>query len=89
MKRGPVNAEDGTVLWSSDSNPSFGWASPTVVGNVVYVGTYDGNLYALNANTGDKLWSYQTGGSIFRAPTVVGNVIYVGSLDHSIYALNT
>ena len=28
---------------------------------MVYVGSYDGNVYALNAATGAKLWSYTTG----------------------------
>ena len=35
---------------------------------VVYVGSDDGNVYALNASTGAKLWSYATGGQCFPRP---------------------
>jgi PQQ enzyme repeat len=36
-------------------------SSPAVVNGVVYVGSYDGNVYALKASTGAKLWSYRAG----------------------------
>ena len=29
------------------------------------VGSYDHNVYALNATTGAKVWSYDTGGPVF------------------------
>jgi polyvinyl alcohol dehydrogenase (cytochrome) len=34
-------------------------ASPAVVGGVVYVGSWDGNFYALDASTGAQLWQFQ------------------------------
>ena len=33
-------------------------SSPAVANGVVYVGSADGNVYALNASTGRRLWSY-------------------------------
>ena len=54
-----------------------------------FIGSNDGNRYALNANTGDELWSYTTGGSIFSSPAVVNGVVYFGSHDHNVYALNS
>ena len=36
-------------------------SSPAVANGVVYIGSGDGNVYALNASTGAKLWSYATG----------------------------
>ena len=37
--------------------------SPTVSsdGNTVYVGSYDDNLYAIDAANGTKRWSFTTG----------------------------
>ena len=55
---------------------------------VVYVGSFDRNLYALDARTGARIWSFPTGGSVFSSPAVAGNVVYVGSDDHNVYALN-
>ena len=40
------------------------WSSPAVANGVVYVGSYDKNVYALDASTGAKLWSYTTGGYV-------------------------
>jgi outer membrane protein assembly factor BamB len=41
----------------------------------------------LNAQTGDFIWSYQTGGNLYSSPAVVNGVLYVGSYDHKIYAI--
>ena len=58
------------------------WSSPAVVNGVVYVGSFDNNVYALNASTGAKLWSYTTGGAMyFSSPAVANGVVYVGSDD--------
>ena len=53
---------------------------------VVYVGSLT-NVYALNASTGVKLWSYTTGNYV-DSPAVVNGVVYVGSFDGNVYALN-
>ncbi len=63
-------------------------SSPAVVNGVVYVGAADGNVYALNASTGAKLWSYATGGEVESSPAVANGVVYVGSDDDNVYALN-
>jgi len=55
---------------------------------VLYVGSQDHTLYALDAETGQKLWSYTTGNMIISSPTVVGGIVYVGSNDHNLYAFN-
>jgi len=76
-------------------------SSPIVANGVVYVvsGGYDlwkssgadlfkdGNLYALNATTGQKLWVYQTGRIYSSSPTVANGVVYVDSGDGNLYAL--
>src|SRR6266568_1951800 len=63
-------------------------SSPVVAEGVVYVGSQDHSLYALSAQTGEKLWSYTTGGSINSSPTVANRIVYVGSNDHNLYAFN-
>ena len=63
-------------------------SSPAVVNGVVYVGSDDNKMYALNAATGTKEWSYSTGGSVVSSPAVVNGVVYFGSEDDYVYALN-
>jgi outer membrane protein assembly factor BamB len=63
-------------------------SSSAVVGGVIYFGSDDGNVYALNAGTGAKLWSYTTAGIVTSSPAVVNGVVYFGSSDSNVYALN-
>ena len=55
---------------------------------MVYVGSWDGKLYALNATDGNYVWSFATGGEIDSSPTIAGGLVYVGSHDGEMYALN-
>jgi outer membrane protein assembly factor BamB len=57
---------------------------------VVYVGSGypDFSVYALNARTGAKLWSYTSGSYVDSSPAVANGVVYVGSQDGNVYALN-
>ena len=43
-------------------------------------------MYALNASTGAKLWSYATAFYVESAPAVANGVVYIGS--DKLYALN-
>jgi eukaryotic-like serine/threonine-protein kinase len=63
-------------------------SSPAVVGGVVYFGSEDDKVYALNATTGALVWSVPTGGAVLESPAVVNGVVYVGSADHMLYALD-
>jgi outer membrane protein assembly factor BamB len=47
-----------------------------------------GNLYAVKASNGTKLWSVPTGGGIRSSPAIANGVIYIGSDDHKLYALD-
>jgi outer membrane protein assembly factor BamB len=65
------------------------YSSPAVANGVVYISpAYDNNLYALNAKTGTKLWSYMTGNFVYSSPAVANGVVYVGSDSDAVYALN-
>jgi outer membrane protein assembly factor BamB len=57
-----------------------------VANGVVYIGSDDFSVYALNAKTGSELWSYATGNEVLSSPAIVNGVVYVGSVDFNIYA---
>src|SRR6202011_3781803 len=40
----------------------------TTAGDLVFGGDLEGNAFALDAKTGEKLWSFNTGGRIVAAP---------------------
>ena len=61
------------------------YASPAVaeipgLGPTVYVGSYDGNFYAFNAQSGAIRWKHPAGGRISGSATIVGNVVYYSNL---------
>ncbi len=67
-----------------------GWVltAPVMVDGVVYVGSDDGSLYALAADSGELLWSFATGDAIRSVPTVVDGTVYFGSNDNHLYAVD-
>jgi outer membrane protein assembly factor BamB len=61
-----------------------GLAAPVVAGGMVYVSSNDGNVYALNADTGALVWQAEGSG-----PGVADGIVYfMGSYDTFLYARN-
>ena len=84
-----MDAASGVKLWNYTTGSNVD-SSPAVVGGVVYIGSYDHNVYALNASSGAQIWNHTTTtrNGVFSSPAVVGGVVYVGSFDSKVYALN-
>jgi outer membrane protein assembly factor BamB len=62
--------------------------SPVIQDNIIYFGSDDHNVYALEAATGRQLWKTTTRGPVPCTPAVVDGVVYVGSYDGKFYALD-
>lgn len=52
-------------------------SSPSVVGNTVYVGSYDNHLYAVAADTGKVRWKTPLGKPVYASPAVANEHVYV------------
>jgi outer membrane protein assembly factor BamB len=63
------------------------WSSPAYADNTVIVGSNDGNIYALDANSGRLRWKFATQGAVMGAPTIEGVHAYVLSDDGGLYKL--
>ncbi len=88
----PGNAVKLSNGWLFHTGSVIG-SSPAVVNGVVYVGSNDGNVYAIERTTGAKVWSYSIGvGIVETSPAVVNGVVYVGqsidAMSANLYALN-
>jgi hypothetical protein len=57
------------TLWIYETRHQI-MSSPTVFEGVVFIGSHDQNLYALNATTGLLIWKYETGGTIFSSKLI-------------------
>ncbi len=63
-------------------------ASPIVVDEVVYIGSSDGKLYALDAKTWGIKWAYPAGSAIRFSAVASGGRVYFCTRDSKCYALN-
>jgi outer membrane protein assembly factor BamB len=63
-------------------------SSPAIFNGRVYFGSGDGNVYALDAQTGVPQWKFATGDIVHASPAVANNTVYIGSWDSYLYALD-
>jgi outer membrane protein assembly factor BamB len=63
-------------------------SSPAVTEDRVYFGSGDGNVYSLDAHTGQLMWKVETKDVVHSSPALVDGVLYVGSWDSNLYAID-
>ena len=61
--------------------------SPAVAGGVVYVGSTDGNLYAIDAESGSQKWKFAAKSRVVSSPAVSDGVVYFTAYDGNFYAV--
>jgi outer membrane protein assembly factor BamB len=93
----PSNVERLTKLWSFKTGGGIA-AEAAIVNNTVYIGSWDGYEYALDALTGFLKWKTYLGTTtakcvplkigITSSATVQNNIVYVGGGDSYWYALD-
>ncbi len=68
------------------------YGNPSIVAGRVFVGSDNGTVYALDADTGCTYWSFKADGGVRSAPSVgrAGNrdVVYFGDLKANVFALD-
>lgn len=63
-------------------------SSPTIVDGVLYIGSGDQHVYALDAATGALKWRFATGDVVHASPAVANGMVIVGSWDANVYAID-
>lgn len=78
----PLRGEN--VTWAGT-----GWTGQAVrVGEYVFVGSVDRNLYALSAATGALQWRHHASGMFKSSPCIFENRLYVGNVDDYVRCLD-
>ncbi|MGF3523072.1 MAG: PQQ-binding-like beta-propeller repeat protein, partial [Candidatus Bathyarchaeia archaeon] len=80
-------AHDGRLKWAFKTDGQVA-SSPAVAGGMVYFGSSDDKLYALDASTGEVKWVFFTGGDAASSPAVADGVVLAGSYDGKLYAVD-
>ena len=87
-------------VYASTALPHFGglqWrvqtggmvqSSATLHEGVIYIGSGDGRLYALDAATGAERWQFRTGRAVSSTPAVADGLVFAGSRDNTFWAVD-
>jgi outer membrane protein assembly factor BamB len=63
--------------------------TPAYFDGKLFAGSYDNNLYALDASNGEFIWKYPTDRGIASKPAVYDNNVFVGSEDYRLHVVST
>ena len=63
-------------------------SSPVLAAGVLYFGSDDGHLYAVDPTTGVQRWQYATDGPVCSTPAVAAGLVFFESYDGRFYALD-
>ncbi|GAA0141940.1 hypothetical protein Leryth_007786 [Lithospermum erythrorhizon] len=75
-----MDARTGEILWSTAVPNSAATNPVTIANGVLFAGSTHstGPIYAIDAETGNILWSNETGATVFGGMSVSKGCIYVG-----------
>ena len=80
----PVETEK---IWEFTPRSTNKPTAPTAAGGLVFLCGDDCKVRALDATTGEPVWTFLTGGPVRQPPTIWQGRAYIGSGDGYIYAL--
>jgi eukaryotic-like serine/threonine-protein kinase len=79
----------GQLQWAFEADQAI-WGTPVSDGTNIYFGTLGRKVYAVNAKTGEQVWSQKVDGAVLGLPVVGSDAtLYVGTYGGTVYALAT
>ena len=75
------------LLWKFKTGGPV-YASPVIANGVLYIGSTDGKLYALDAKQWGIKWVFDAGDAIRYSAAVLGDRVYFNARNNKVYALN-
>jgi eukaryotic-like serine/threonine-protein kinase len=75
------------IKWKFHTNGRV-MSSPAVGLGMLYVGSTDGNLYAVDLESGAQKWKFETKVRVTSSPALSDGLVYFGSYDGTFYALD-
>ena len=81
---GPSNL---TLAWKFPTNGAV-MSSPSIADGIVYAGSQDQKVYAIDQWSGEGIWSFATGGTIEASAAVADGKVFIASDDGYFYCLN-
>lgn len=72
------NSQSEIISWQFETGGAI-YATPVISDGVIYVGSLDGNFYAVDAQTGTENWQYTTENPIQSTAAIYENTIFFES----------
>ena len=88
---GSINKIDiftGEVVASYLAEEYEDFTTPYVYGGRVYAGNENGNVYCIDDNSFEMVWTHYIAEPILSSPVVNEDGVFIGGLDHYFYCLN-
>lgn len=85
------------TAYDFEAEPKMAWkfsaggpivGSPVIANEIVYVGSLDSVLYAIDLATGKERWKFRTGGPVRNSVAIIGNLLFLLSSDGLLYRLS-
>ncbi|MBU0702267.1 MAG: PQQ-binding-like beta-propeller repeat protein [Chloroflexi bacterium] len=83
-----LELDTGREFWRFDGAAGQYVEGGALGGGIFVIGNSDGNVYALDAESGDLRWTFETGHRVWATPLIVSDTVYIGSMDRHLYALD-
>lgn len=89
-----VSLDGGSVIWERELIPDYEEDEASLGGGVafangiLYVSTAFGDIFALNAATGETVWQQNLGAPVRAAPTVADGRVFATTFDNRLSALD-
>jgi len=87
-KTGPIKSDGIKALWKFKCEDEIR-GTPAIHQGSLFIGSYDNNLYSLEAADGKFQWKYPTDGGIVSRPVVVDGNIFFGSEDKRLHVVSS
>ncbi len=82
-----LDAETGRQLWRLPAGAVE--SSPLLLDGVLYFGSFDHMIHAVDVETKKELWTFRTGDAVKGGPAYWRGTIYSGSYDGKVYAVDS
>jgi eukaryotic-like serine/threonine-protein kinase len=80
---------DGGERWQQQVAPAGIAGTPALRDGVLYVGSFDRRMYAVDTRSGERVWQSEPARNWFwTEPLVEGDTVFAGNMDGSMYAFD-
>jgi outer membrane protein assembly factor BamB len=83
-----LQRSNGNQKWLFETESRIANASPMISGNILYIPTINGTLYAVSIDEEKELWRFKSESNISTTPLVIDDTMFLGNSTGTFYALN-